>query len=89
MKLGKECAGTPIAKEIEAHAKRVEKDKELKESVARIKLELEGEDLWREYERLQGAGEEAKARAVLKKLLAPRFEETTAGKRAREKSGGA
>ena len=80
---------TPIAKDIEAQAKRVEKDKELKESVAHIKLELEGEEMWREYERLQDAGEDAKARAVLKKLLAPRFEETTAGKRAREKSGGA
>jgi hypothetical protein len=88
-KLAKELAGTPIAKDIEAQAKRVEKDKELKESVAHIKLELEGEEMWREYERLQEAGEDAKARAVLKKLLAPRFEETTAGKRAREKSGGA
>ncbi len=88
VRLGRECEGTPVAKEVKTHVDRVEKDKALKETIAPLKVELEAESLWEEYDALKRAGDEAKARAVLKKLRGAKYAETKAGKRARETDGG-
>lgn len=78
-------AGSPLEKQVETVARGAERDPALKDSIRALKVELEAEALLREAEQLYAAGEEGKAKALIRKLLGRKYAETEAARLAREK----
>lgn len=84
VELAKGWSTTSREAQVRRLMKRAEKDKAIKEEVARKQLELEAEGLYAEYEALVREGDEKAAKKVLKKLQRKKYADTPAGKRARE-----
>jgi hypothetical protein len=78
------CAGLAAEKEIAARLKKAETDKAIKAEIAACKLALEADALLAEAQRARDAGDAKTAERAVRRLLAKRFAECAAAKKARE-----
>ena len=65
--------------------KRAEKNKAIKAEVARMKVEVQAEDVWLEAQELLRQGKERAGMKLMQKLLRRKFRETPAADRVRAK----
>ena len=78
-------AGSPLEPEVRKRIKAAEKNKEIKEEIARWKLEAQADALWDEGIALWEKGEERAAMKILKKLVRKKYVGTAAAARTLEK----
>jgi hypothetical protein len=77
-----QCAGLPIAAEIRARIAKAEAQKELKDEIARVRLEIEAEKLLEQAQSFSDAAHAKELEKTLKKLFAKRLAGTEASRKA-------
>lgn len=82
--LAKACAGLPLEKDLAARLKKAETDKSIAAEIAAWKLGVEADALLGEAQKFADAGDEKKARATARKLMAKRYAGTSAAETARK-----
>ncbi|HIG12128.1 MAG: hypothetical protein ABGY71_15915 [bacterium] len=83
--LAREWATCPAEREVLLMLKRAEKNKAIKAEVARMKVEVQAEDVWLEAQELLRQGKERAGMKLMQKLLRRKFRETPAADRVRAK----
>jgi hypothetical protein len=78
----KDCTGLAIAAEIRARIVKAEAQKEIKEELALVRLEMEGEALLEQAQSCSDAGNAKELEKTLKKLFAKRLLSTAAARKA-------
>lgn len=86
LELVEACAGLPNERDLRKRLRDAERAPELREEIARYKLEQEAEALWNEALAQLDAGDERRAERTIARLLkTPKFADTPAAKRAAER----
>lgn len=80
----KACTGLTIAEKIRTAIQRAEANKELKDALARVRLEIEAEGLLEAASGFQDTNQKKELEKTLKKLFSKRLAETPAAVRARQ-----
>ncbi|MFM7282038.1 MAG: hypothetical protein ACKO32_09700, partial [Planctomycetia bacterium] len=78
----KDCAGLAIAAEIRARIAKAEAQKDIKEELALVRLEIEAEALLEQAQTCSDAGNAKELGKTLKKLFAKRLANTAAARKA-------